>query len=89
MNKKQLVLDSIHNKETERVPWVPFVGCHAASLIGVTADEYFIDADLIVKGVKKAYEEYDPDGLPVLLTCRWRRRLWAVNWFTPKTIHLQ
>jgi MtaA/CmuA family methyltransferase len=66
MNKKQLVLDSIHNKETERVPWVPFVGCHAASLIGVTADEYFIDADLIVKGVKKAYEEYDPDGLPVL-----------------------
>ncbi len=66
MTKKQLVLSSIHNRETERVPWVPFVGCHAASLIGVTADEYFKDADLIVKGVMKAYEEYDPDGLPVL-----------------------
>jgi len=66
MNSKQLVLDALHNKEVERIPWVPFVGCHAASLIGVTAEEYFKSSDNIVKGVTKAYEQYRPDGLPVL-----------------------
>ena len=66
MNSKQLVLNAIQNKETERAPWVPFVGCHAASLIGVDAETYFKDADLIVKGVTKAYEEYRPDGIPAL-----------------------
>lgn len=66
MNSKQLVLDAIYNKETPRAPWVPFVGCHAASLINVNADEYFKSSDLIVEGVTKAYELYNPDGLPAL-----------------------
>jgi len=66
MNSKQLVLDALYNKEVERIPWVPFVGCHAASLIGVNCEEYFKDADHIVNGVLKAYEEYQPDGLPAL-----------------------
>ena len=66
MNSKQLVLTAIQNKETERTPWVPFVGCHAANLIGVTAKEYFKSSDLKVKGVTKAFELYRPDGLPVV-----------------------
>ncbi len=63
---KQLVMDAIYNKKTARVPWVPFVGCHAASLIGVTAEEFFKNEQHIVDGVTKAYEMYRPDGLPVL-----------------------
>lgn len=66
MNSKQLVIDALLNKEVERTPWVPFVGCHAAKLIGVTAEEYFKDSSNIIKGVTKAYEEYRPDGLPAL-----------------------
>lgn len=66
MNSKQLVLDALYNREVERIPWVPFVGCHAASLIGVTSEEYFKSSDKIVEGVTKAYEIYRPDGLPVL-----------------------
>lgn len=66
MNSKQLVLNAIYNKETERPPWVPFVGCHAANLIGVTAEDFFKSSDNIVNGVLKAYELYKPDGLPVL-----------------------
>ncbi|WP_073346472.1 uroporphyrinogen decarboxylase family protein [Caldanaerobius fijiensis] len=66
MNSKKLVLEAIHNKEVERIPWVPFVGCHAARLIGVNAEEYFKSSENIVKGVKKAYEMYNPDGLPAL-----------------------
>ncbi|HQO69907.1 MAG: thioredoxin family protein [Clostridia bacterium] len=67
MNNKQLVLDAIMNKQTERAPWVPFVGCHAASLLeNVTAEMFFKDSDLIVEGVKKAVDLYRPDGIPVL-----------------------
>lgn len=66
MNSKELVLNAIHNKEVDRIPWVPFVGCHAAKMIDVTATEFFKSADLIHQGVMKAYEEYQPDGLPAL-----------------------
>ncbi len=66
MDSKQLVLAALYNKEVERIPWVPFVGCHAASLIGVDCEDYFKNADRIVQGVTKAYELYQPDGLPAL-----------------------
>ncbi len=66
MNSKKLVLDAIKYKEVERTPWVPFVGCHAASLIGVDCETYFKSADHIVDGVIKAFELYQPDGLPAL-----------------------
>jgi len=62
---KELVLSAIKLEETERVPWVPFVGCHGGSLIGKGADEYLMDADLIVQGQVKAAKLYEADGLPV------------------------
>lgn len=49
----------------DRVPWVPFVGCHAGSLLGVSAREYLKSDELIVKGVSRAIELYRPDGIPV------------------------
>lgn len=66
MDSKKLVLSALRNKDVERIPWVPFVGCHGASLIGINCEEYFKNADNIVKGVTKAYELYRPDGLPAL-----------------------
>jgi uroporphyrinogen decarboxylase len=66
MNSKELVLNAIKNSEVDRIPWVPFVGCHAASLIDVDCETYFNNADHIVNGVLKAYELYQPDGLPAL-----------------------
>ncbi|MFV0467094.1 MAG: uroporphyrinogen decarboxylase family protein [Lachnospiraceae bacterium] len=66
MSERQLVLDAISNKEVARIPWVPFVGCHAASLIGVNCEEYFKNEDHIVNGVSKAIELYNPDGMPAL-----------------------
>lgn len=66
MNGKELVLSAIRNQETPRAPWVPFVGCHAAQLIGVDADTYFQSADLIVRGIEAAAARYRPDGLPAL-----------------------
>jgi len=66
MNSKELVLAALKNQETPRAPLVPFVGCHAAKLIDVTAEEFFKSSDLIVKGVEAAVKRYRPDGIPAL-----------------------
>ena len=66
MSGKQLVLDAMKCKEVERIPWVPFVGCHAASLIDVDCETYFKSENDIVSGVLKAVELYNPDGIPAL-----------------------
>ncbi|WP_291632869.1 uroporphyrinogen decarboxylase family protein [Clostridium sp.] len=66
MNSRELVLGALKNEEVTRAPWVPFVGCHGASLIGVNCEEYFKSVDNMVNGVTKAYELYRPDGLPAL-----------------------
>jgi MtaA/CmuA family methyltransferase len=52
--------------DAERIPWVPFVGVHAAKLIGIGADEYLKASDHIVKGISKAIEMYNPDGIPIV-----------------------
>ncbi len=66
MNSKQLVMDALSCKKVDRIPWVPFVGCHAAKLIDVNCEEFFKSADHMYNGVMKAYEVYSPDGLPAL-----------------------
>lgn len=63
---KEIVLRSLRNGVTPRPGWVPFVGVHGAHLIGTTATEYLQSADLLVAGLKKAYELYQPDGLPIV-----------------------
>ncbi len=65
MTRRELLRSAVRNEETPRPAWVPFVGCHGANLIGRTATEYLHSADLIVEGLTKARELYDPDGLPV------------------------
>lgn len=65
MTGKERVLKAFKCESVDRLPWVPFVGSHAAALLGVTATEYFKDADLIAKGAQKAIEMYRPDGIPV------------------------
>lgn len=66
MTGKELVIRAINNETTERTPYVPFVGVHAASLLGVSAEEYLKSRDRMIEGVSKAVELYDPDGLPVV-----------------------
>ena len=66
MNQKELVLNAMQCKKVDRIPWVPFVGCHAASLIGVDCETYFKNEDDIVNGVLKAVELYNPDGIPTM-----------------------
>ena len=66
MNGFKLLEQAFRLKETERTPWVPFVGVHGAKLIGVDAESYLNSSKYIVEGVSKSIELYRPDGIPVI-----------------------
>jgi uroporphyrinogen decarboxylase len=66
MNGKELLLKALKREQTPRPAWLPFVGCHGATLIGKTATEYLKSSDLLVAGLKKAAALYRPDGLPIM-----------------------
>ncbi len=65
MTNKERVLNAIRCIETDRIPWVPFVGSHAGALMGITAEEFFKSSDNIIDGVQMAIDRYRPDGIPV------------------------
>ncbi|GGA87547.1 hypothetical protein GCM10011369_32010 [Neiella marina] len=60
-----LIQQAMQLQPVDRIPWVPFVGAHAGTLLGMTATEFLTSADHIVDGVNKAIELYNPDGIPV------------------------
>ncbi len=66
MNGLALLERAFRLEETERAPWVPFVGVHGGKLIGVDAEAYLKSSKNIVDGITKAVELYRPDGIPVL-----------------------
>ncbi len=66
MNGKELIIAALKNEETPRPAWLPFVGVHGAYLQNVTAEQYLKSPELIVQGLRKAYELYNPDALPVV-----------------------
>lgn len=63
---REIIQKALKLQPVDRIPWVPFTGVHAASLIGATAEEYLKSSDLIVQGITKAVELYKPDGIPVI-----------------------
>ena len=66
MPNKDILLTALNYREPKRVPWVPYVGVHAAKLIGKSADEFLHSDDLIYEGVMKSIDEYRPDRKSVV-----------------------
>ena len=65
MNGLLLLEKAFRMEETERSPWVPFVGVHGGKLIGIDAEAYLKSSKNMVDGLSKAVELYRPDGIPV------------------------
>ncbi len=65
MNGRELVKAAFGLEETERTPWVPFVGCHGGFLLDVNAQEYLQSEEQMIKGAEAAIQRYKPDGIPV------------------------
>ncbi|MBA7583519.1 hypothetical protein ES708_25464 [subsurface metagenome] len=40
MTGKELIKKAFRLEEAERIPWVPFVGCHGGEITGKNAEEY-------------------------------------------------
>jgi len=66
MRGLELIKKVIALEPVDRVPWVPFVGVHGGFLTGTDATTYLRSSEEVVKGVSKAIEEYNPDGIPVM-----------------------
>lgn len=66
MRGKKLLEQVFALNPVQRIPWVPFVGVHAAQLIGVDSESYLKSKDLIVRGVNAALDQYNPDGIPIV-----------------------
>lgn len=66
MTGKERIHKTFRLEKTDRVPWVPFVGCHGGRLIDVNAENYLKSAGNIYEGVSKAIDLYKPDGIPVM-----------------------
>jgi len=61
----ELINKAMRLEDVGRIPWVPFVGVHAARLMGQTASAYLKSADSIIAGINKSIGLYKPDGIPV------------------------
>ncbi|HJX72089.1 MAG TPA: uroporphyrinogen decarboxylase family protein [Bacteroidales bacterium] len=66
MTGKERIQKTFKLEKADRIPWVPFVGCHGGKLINVGAEAYLKSAGNIFKGVSKAIDLYKPDGIPVM-----------------------
>lgn len=82
MNGRERLQTALRRGQVDRVPWVPFVGCHAASLLGMDAKAYLQSEDAIVRGVQCAIDRYHPDGIPVLFDLQLEAETLgcALNW---------
>ncbi|MBN2347846.1 MAG: thioredoxin family protein [Bacteroidales bacterium] len=66
MTGKERVVKSFQLGNSDRIPWVPFVGCHAGKLLNINATSFLQSENNIVEGISKAIEIYKPDGIPVM-----------------------
>lgn len=66
MTGKERIFNTLLHKETDGLPWVPFVGVHAGKLVGYDATQMLTDEEKIMEGITKAAELYSPDGMPIL-----------------------
>lgn len=63
---KELIFKALRHEETERIPWIPFVGVHAGKLVGYDATEMLSDGNKMLEGILEAAKIYSPDGMPVI-----------------------
>ncbi len=66
MKPRELLLSALRREETPRVPWVPFAGVHAGSLVNADATKLLTSEDALVEALLAVNRLYRPDGQPVL-----------------------
>ena len=67
MNSMERVLKALNHEEADRVPVYPLLAGVSRHLIGVNCKEWSTDAELCVKGLLKAKEDFDLDCIVTLI----------------------
>jgi uroporphyrinogen-III decarboxylase len=63
---KETLLRALHGEQMADIAWLPHIGTHAAQLLGVTAERYLQNADLLAAGAIACAERYGCDGIPLV-----------------------
>jgi len=63
---KELLIRALRGERVEQTPWLPHIGTHAAQLLGVSAERYLQDAELLARGAVLCSDHYRCDGIPLL-----------------------
>lgn len=63
---KETLLRALHGEHTSTIPWLPHIGTHAAQLLGVSAERYLQDAELLARGAIMCAARYACDGIPLV-----------------------
>src|SRR3989442_263414 len=63
---KELLIQALRGEQIERTPWLPHIGTHAAQLLGVSAERYLQDAELLVRGAVLWGDHYGCEGFPLI-----------------------
>ncbi|GAC1430663.1 MAG: hypothetical protein PVS3B3_23970 [Ktedonobacteraceae bacterium] len=63
---KELLLRALHGEQVAKTPWLPHIGTHAAQLLGVSAERYLQDAELLAQGALLCADRYTCDGMPLV-----------------------
>ena len=66
MSNKQVLIDTLNHKETDRIAWVPFAGVHAGKLIGKSAIDVLKNEDTLFQALLAVNRLYRPNGQPVM-----------------------
>src|SRR5579864_3849475 len=62
---KELLMRALRGEPVAQTPWLPHIGTHAAQLLGVSAERYLQDAELLIKGALLCADRYRCDGIPL------------------------
>jgi MtaA/CmuA family methyltransferase len=65
MTGKERIVHAMKCEETDRIPWLPFVGVHGGKLLDLSATEYLKSPDHLAAGIAETVRRYQPDGVPV------------------------
>ncbi|MFI3290681.1 MAG: uroporphyrinogen decarboxylase family protein [Opitutales bacterium] len=65
ISRRENLINVLKGGEGEKVPFVPFVGVHAAKVLEVGLKDFLSSSDLIAKGVVKSAKLYNADGIPL------------------------
>ena len=63
---KELLIGALRGERVEQTPWLPHIGTHPAQLLGVSAERYLQDAELLARGAVLCAEHYRCDGIPLV-----------------------